>query len=209
MPALRDRVERDGKRGRVVACSSIANTLGDLAVDLDDLDWNDRTYNEWTAYCASKAENVLMTDQLAIREPGISSNAFHPGIVTTNLVRYILPDLTAENRDPEAEAQTRNGKMLKKMGIRDADEGAKTHVWLASDPAAEDVSGEFFIDPGVTYPGATRRQLVDGGDWFLLTGEEFGARQLGMPDKLFEWRNERNGEVLWDKSMEMISKYRA
>jgi hypothetical protein len=30
-----------------------------------------------------------------------------------------------------------------------------------------------------------------------------------MPDKLFEWRNERNGEVLWDKSMEMISKYRA
>ena len=52
--------------------------------------------------------------------------------MTTNLVRYILPELTAENRDPELERQTPQGKAMSKMGIRDADEGAKTHVWLVS-----------------------------------------------------------------------------
>jgi hypothetical protein len=38
------------------------------------------------------------------------------------LVRYILPDLTSENRDTEAERDTRNGKLLTKLGIRDADQ---------------------------------------------------------------------------------------
>jgi hypothetical protein len=30
------------------------------------------------------------------------------------------------------ERQTPQGKAMSKMGIRDADEGAKTHVWLVS-----------------------------------------------------------------------------
>lgn len=101
MPQLRATEERTGARGRLVACSSIANTLGDVALDLGDLDWRRRGYNEWEAYCASKAANVLLTDEVARREPTVASNSFHPGIVTTNLVRYILPELTAENRDPE------------------------------------------------------------------------------------------------------------
>ena len=126
MPQLRATQERTGERGRLVACSSIANTLGDLTLDLDDLDWRQRKYNEWEAYCASKAANVLLTDEVARREPTVASNSFHPGIVTTNLVRYILPELTAENRDPELEKQTKNGKLLAKLGIRDADEVRET-----------------------------------------------------------------------------------
>ena len=51
----------------------------------------------------------------------MASNSFHPGIVTTNLVRYIMPELTAENRDPEVEKESKNGKLLEKLGIRDAD----------------------------------------------------------------------------------------
>jgi NAD(P)-dependent dehydrogenase (short-subunit alcohol dehydrogenase family) len=39
---------------------------------------------KWRLY--SKAANVLLTDEIARREPTIASNSFHPGIVTTNLV---------------------------------------------------------------------------------------------------------------------------
>jgi NAD(P)-dependent dehydrogenase (short-subunit alcohol dehydrogenase family) len=47
-------------------------------------------------YCASKAANVLTTDEVARREPGLVSNSFHPGSVATNLTRNVLPDLTVE-----------------------------------------------------------------------------------------------------------------
>ena len=287
-PQLRATRERTGERGRLVACSSIANTLGDLTLDLTDLDWRRRKYNEWEAYCASKAANVLLTDEVARREPDIASNSFHPGIVTTNLIRYILPELTAENRDPEAEKETKNGKLLAKMGIRDADEvrtffakierrplfdkmggegtkfdggcircnfsprmhclfvvvvtvihstdicvryndgdvsypilpflprvdpsmqGAKTHVWLSTAEEAGEVTGRFFIDPGVEYPSksVTREQLLDGGDWFLVTGREPLAPQLRLPDVLYDWRTEANAKDLWEQSMEMTQPFR-
>ena len=134
--AMRTRAQSRGVAGRIVACSSIANMLPG-AVDITDLDWRRREpkYEKWSAYAASKAENVLLTDEIARVEANdslIVANSFHPGIVTTNLVRYILPELTAENRDPELERQTPQGKAMSKMGIRDADEGAKTHVWLVS-----------------------------------------------------------------------------
>ena len=134
--AMRTRAQSRGVAGRIVACSSIANMLPG-ASDITDLDWREREpkYEKWSAYAASKAENVLLTDEIARVEANdslIVANSFHPGIVTTNLVRYILPELTAENRDPELERQTPQGKAMSKMGIRDADEGAKTHVWLVS-----------------------------------------------------------------------------
>jgi len=207
MPQLRMREKDTGERGRLVSCSSIANTLPN-ALDVTDLDWRRRGYNEWTAYCASKAANVLMTDEVARRELTVASNSFHPGIVTTNLVRYILPDLTAENRDPTAEKKTSNGKLLAKLGIRGADEGAKSHVWLSTATEAGDVSGRFFIDPGVEYPGATRAQLVAGGDWFLLTGKEPLAAQLRLPESLFDWRTQANAAALWERSVEMIQPFR-
>ena len=209
MPRLREARSRTGERGRLVACSSIANMLpGAFAVD--DLDWRRREtkYEKWSAYAASKAENLLLTDEAARREPDVVANAFHPGIVTTNLVRYILPELTAENRDPEAERLTPNGRALAKLGIRDADEGAKTHVWLSASAEAGDVSGKFFLDPGLVYPGATREELIAAQDWFLVEGHEPLAQQLQLPQKFFDWRTEANARSLWEQSEEMIAPFR-
>ena len=170
------------------------------AFAVDDLDWRRREtkYEKWSAYAASKAENLLLTDEAARREPDVVANAFHPGIVTTNLVRYILPELTAENRDPEAERLTPNGRALAKLGIRDADEGAKTHVWLSASAEAGDVSGKFFLDPGLVYPGATREELIAAQDWFLVEGHEPLAQQLQLPQKFFDWRTEANARSLWN-----------
>lgn len=209
MPRLREARSRTGERGRLVACSSIANMLpGAFAVD--DLDWRRREakYEKWSAYAASKAENLLLTDEVARRERDVVANAFHPGIVTTNLVRYILPELTAENRDPEAERLTPNGRAMAKLGIRDADEGAKTHVWLSASAEAGEVTGKFFLDPGLVYPGATREELNAAQDWFLVEGHEPLAEQLQLPQKFFDWRTEANARSLWEQSEEMIAPFR-
>ena len=210
MPRLREAEARTGAPGALAACSSIANMLPG-ALDVDDLDWlrREKNYEKWAAYAASKAENLLLTDEAARREGGkVACNAFHPGIVTTNLVRYILPQLTAENRDPEAERATPGGRLVAQMGIRDADEGAKTHVWLASSEDARRVTGKFFLDPGLEYPGATRKELDAAQDWFLVQGSEPLAAQLKLPQKFFEWRTEENARKLWVRSEEMIDAFR-
>jgi hypothetical protein len=94
------------------------------------------------------------------------------------------------------------------MGIRDADEGAKTHVWLASSEDARRVTGKFFLDPGLEYPGATRKELDAAQDWFLVQGSEPLAAQLKLPQKFFEWRTEENARKLWVRSEEMIDAFR-
>ena len=134
------------------------------ALDVDDLDWRAREsrYEKWRLRGVESGERVAhRRDCAKENSQTLVANSFHPGIVTTNLVRYILPELTAEKRDPEAERATPQGRAMSKMGIRDADEGAKTHVWLATAADAGLVSGRFFVDPGLEYPGgATREQLA-------------------------------------------------
>ena len=205
--ALTPELRKNG--GRVVSVSSLLAMIGDFALDLDDLDWRRRDYDPWYAYGASKAQNVLFADELARREAehGVVANSLHPGIVTTNLVRYSVPNMVQSNRDLEKERASFLGRLASKAGIRNPDEGGRTSTWLATADEAGDVTGKFFIDPGLVYPGATRAQLVEAGDWFLTSGTEFLAPQLGFPDKLFEWRTEENAKKLWAKSQEMVSEY--
>jgi len=202
-PALRE------SRGRVVSVSSLLCMIGDLALDFDDLDWNARKYDPWYAYGASKAQNVLFADEFARREGanGIVSNSLHPGIVTTNLVRYSVPDMVQSNRDLARERESLAGQLAAKAGIRNPDEGCKTTVWLAAADEAARVNGKFFVDPGLEYPGATREQLVAAGDWFLVSGTEFLAPQLNYPAALFTWRDEANAAKLWATSQEMVRKF--
>ena len=63
-PTLSRQMLRESK-GRLVSVSSSLSMIGELALDLDDLDWNARKYDPWYAYRASKAENVLFADEFA------------------------------------------------------------------------------------------------------------------------------------------------
>jgi hypothetical protein len=100
---------------------------------------------------------------------------------------------------------------MSKMGIRDADEGAKTHVWLATAPEAAKVTGRFFLDPGLEYPGdgnVTHEQLVAAQDWFLPLTTDPLAKQLHMPERFFDWRTAENAKKLWERSAEMTEAFK-
>ena len=100
-----------------------------------------RIHEKWVVYAASKAENLLLTDERRGGRAVRWRNALHPGIATTNLVRYILPQLTAENRDPEAERASPAGGWWRGWGS-----GTRTRredVWLASSEDARRVMGSF------------------------------------------------------------------
>lgn len=78
-----------GDGSRIVNLSSAGHALG--AVDLTDVDWQQRDYDKFEAYGASKSANILFTVEAdrRWRQEGVRSFAVHPGAVATELARYM------------------------------------------------------------------------------------------------------------------------
>jgi NAD(P)-dependent dehydrogenase (short-subunit alcohol dehydrogenase family) len=94
---------------------------GDL--DLEDLQFRRRRYNNHEAYRQSKQANRMLTVALAARlaSRGIRVNACHPGNVNSRL-----------------------GNNLGFHGQQSPDEGARTPVWLAAGVVGGQVTGRYF-----------------------------------------------------------------
>ena len=77
-------------KDRVVTVASGAHRIGKM--DLDDLNWESRSYSRWPAYGQSKLANLLFTMELERRlaEAGSDLHAFaaHPGYASTNLQNH-------------------------------------------------------------------------------------------------------------------------
>jgi NAD(P)-dependent dehydrogenase (short-subunit alcohol dehydrogenase family) len=131
---------------RVVTMSSGAHHAA--APRWDDLGMRER-YNGLRQYSNTKLFNLLMTRELARRHPPstLTANAMHPGVVGTALLFGGFAPL----------------RLLKPF-MRTPAQGAATTVYLASDPAVEGVTGEYFKDERPARssaasqdPGAARR----------------------------------------------------
>lgn len=96
---------------------------GDL--DVDDLEFIRRRYDNNLAYRQSKQANRMLTVALAesLRGRGISVNACHPGDVNSTL-----------------------SNALGFGGSESPESGARTPVWLATDAGIAGVTGKYFAD---------------------------------------------------------------
>jgi NAD(P)-dependent dehydrogenase (short-subunit alcohol dehydrogenase family) len=129
---LLDRL-RGSAPARVVTVSSGAQAMG--RIDFDDLQ-GERGYRGQRAYNQSKLANVMFTYELARRleGTGVTATVLHPGVVRTAFGRedsgrwmgLMLPVVRPFMKSPE--------------------EGARTSVHLASSPAVEGVSGQYFVN---------------------------------------------------------------
>lgn len=109
---------------RVITVSSIGHTAG--RIHFDDLNLEGR-YDRIAAYCQSKLANVLFTEELARRTVGTNlvAHALDPGVVRTGLL-----DRTGFGNQP----------------AQSPADGARTSVFLATDPAVAEFSGAYFVD---------------------------------------------------------------
>ncbi|MEO6060677.1 MAG: SDR family oxidoreductase [Thermoflexales bacterium] len=107
---------------RIVNVSSTVHMRG--KIDFDELN-SARAYSPYGAYAASKLANVLFSNALARRlaPAGVTSNALHPGVISTKLLMAGFNTTGAET--------TR---------------GAQTSVFLASAPEVEGLTGRYFDD---------------------------------------------------------------
>lgn len=113
---------------RVVTVSSMAHTSGRIVFD----DMNSRqSFDGYHAYANSKLANALFASELARREPWLTSNSLHPGVVGTKLLHAGF----SMQGDPVAS-------------------GARTPVYLATSPEVEKVTGRYFVDCSEAAPAA-------------------------------------------------------
>jgi NAD(P)-dependent dehydrogenase (short-subunit alcohol dehydrogenase family) len=73
----------DRVRDRVVAVASSNHALAKM--HFEDINWDRRRYNPWSAYGESKLANVLFVQELARR--GRTAYASDPGMTATNITR--------------------------------------------------------------------------------------------------------------------------
>jgi len=130
------------KAARIVMLSSVAYTMGPKqGIQFDNLS-GEQGYSAFKAYGQSKLANLLTSNELSRRLAGtaVTSNAVHPGMVATNLGRYI-----SGKPDEVSDPGERTDKPMRK-GFKSPDQGAATQVYCAIDRRLEGVSGYYFAD---------------------------------------------------------------
>lgn len=117
---------------RVVSVASRAHYRADM--DLADVGYAKGGYSIMGAYGRSKLANVLFTRQLAKRwaGKGVVAHSLHPGVVATNIW----------SRAPSWAKPVLS--VIQKLWMITPEQGARTMVFLSSDPTAQASSGAYW-----------------------------------------------------------------
>ena len=117
---------------RIVTVSSMGHRFA--RVNWPDLPYCAHGYSETLAYGNSKLCNISFARESARRLAGrgVTSNALHPGGVASNF-------------GASGSAMYRIGTKLAKPFLLTPAKGARTSIFLASEPGLDDVSGGYFV----------------------------------------------------------------
>ena len=130
---------------RVVNLSSGGHMGSDIV--WDDPNFERREYDKFAAYGQSKTANILFSVELDRRlaDRGVHAYAVHPGMISTELGRYMTPDdFTALM---ERAKSSPSGGMPPRKTV---EQGAATSVWAATAPELDDRGGTYLADCEVT-----------------------------------------------------------
>jgi NAD(P)-dependent dehydrogenase (short-subunit alcohol dehydrogenase family) len=119
---------------RVVVLASGAHRMG--KIDLEDLNWERRTYRRWPAYGQSKLANLLfmleLQRRLAAADSPVRAVAAHPGYASTEL-------------------QSRTGNRLQNglmsIGNRLLAQSGEQGAWPSLYAATQDIPGGSYVGP--------------------------------------------------------------
>jgi NAD(P)-dependent dehydrogenase (short-subunit alcohol dehydrogenase family) len=128
---------------RLVILSSAGHRFSD--VDLDDPNFERTPYTEFGAYGRSKTANILFAVEFdrRWRDKDVRAAAVHPGVIHTELGRYMTEDVRQQMLDNINRAQTLGGAPFKWKTIQ---QGAATSVWSGIVAPAEEVGGKYCED---------------------------------------------------------------
>ncbi len=156
---------RESAPARIVSVSSALHKrgYGDGRIAFDDLG-GETAYSGYKAYGQSKLANILFTRELARRldGTGVTANALHPGVVATGFAgnnRSVLWRIARATYRPFSLSPER---------------GARTSVWLATDPALAAVTGRYFQHCKQRQPAPQARNDQDAARLWRISEQMTG-----------------------------------
>ncbi|MGN9906483.1 SDR family NAD(P)-dependent oxidoreductase [Phytohabitans sp. LJ34] len=139
---------------RVVSVSSSAHQRSPVV--FDDINFERREYEPWSAYGQSKTANILFAVEASKRwaGDGITVNALHPGSIRTALQRHV-----SEEELDRLRAQAGNDPAV---AWKTPERGAATSVLVATSPLLDGVGGRYFEDcnEAVAHQPGSRRGVA-------------------------------------------------
>jgi NAD(P)-dependent dehydrogenase (short-subunit alcohol dehydrogenase family) len=138
---------KESAPARIVNVASTAHKGARKGLDFDDLQ-STRAYGGMQVYSKSKLANIYFTTELArqLEGTGVTVNCLHPGTVATGY-----------GRDGDASGILAFGVKVIKPFILNAEQGARTSVYLATSPEVAGVTGEYFVKCRARKPSAVAR----------------------------------------------------
>jgi NAD(P)-dependent dehydrogenase (short-subunit alcohol dehydrogenase family) len=121
---------------RIVTVASTAHAAARDGIPFDDLQTAHHRYRGMRVYGQSKLANILFTLELARRLEGsaVTANSLHPGTVRTGY-----------GADGAARGFLAFGIKLASPFFLTPAKGARTSIYLATEPEVEGVSGQYFV----------------------------------------------------------------
>jgi NAD(P)-dependent dehydrogenase (short-subunit alcohol dehydrogenase family) len=162
---------------RIIQVNSEGHRFNGLK--LDDLNWENRRYNGYLGYGASKIAQLMTVWELddILKGTGVTINAMHPGAVKSNI-------------------GTNNGKIYNFISryliqpmLKDPEISGQAIYYLASSPELDNVSGKFFNLTNEEIPASHARDRELGRQVFLRSLIMAGLDQDIHLNKIIE-RNE-------------------
>ena len=171
--------------GRLINLSSAGHRFSN--VDLDDPNFKSTPYDPFVAYGRSKTANILFAVAFdkRHRDRGVRAAAVHPGVIQTELARYMDPSLLegmVEQINQQLAAEGKSSFQWKTMP-----QGAATSVWAAVVAPAEEIGGRYCENCHVG-------NVVP--DNATISGVSEGVRAYALDANL--------AEALWKKSEELV-----
>ena len=173
------------KGGRLINLSSAGHRYSN--VDLEDPNFERTPYEPFVAYGRSKTANILFAVAFdrKHRERGVRAAAVHPGVIETELARYVDPSRLQNLIKQISDQLAAEGKGP--FQWKSVPQGAATSVWAGVVAAAEEIGGQYCENCHVG-------KLVP--DETTISGVSEGVRGYALDPK--------NAEALWKKSEEMV-----
>jgi NAD(P)-dependent dehydrogenase (short-subunit alcohol dehydrogenase family) len=173
------------KGSRLINLSSSGHRFSN--VDLDDPNFERTSYEPFVAYGRSKTANILFAVAFDRRHRGrgVRAAAVHPGVIQTELGRYLDPAQIQTIMDQIGKERAAEGK--ESFRWKTVPQGAATSVWAAVVAPPEEIGGKYCENCHVG-------EVV--ADSAAISGVSEGVRGYAL--------DPNNAEALWKKSEEMV-----
>ncbi len=174
-----------GAPARVVNLSSGGHASSDI--HWDDPNYMTREYDKFESYGQAKTANILFSVELDRRYAphGVQSYAVHPGMIVTELARYMTRDdlklLMSRIADSAASSASGDPNVGTYKSVA---QGAATSVWAATAAELDGHGGSYLADCQICTTHAPWALDPEGAKrlWSLsedLVGESFAAPKKG------------------------------